>query len=189
MSIGPVLHLLGIASTLVLAACAGSPATPSPRPDESPDPSAPSSTETFYVATNEPGASNDACDGRSPVDAGGGRCPFKDFLSPHTFRLLRDRRGVTVLVRAGHYDLSQTDGLELRGTGVVRLGSRGPVRLQRRIGRAGWSRRDAGGHPDQRCLHAGGRNHGPERRSTQHLDSRWTRPHRARLDHRPEPEQ
>lgn len=35
---------------------------------------------TYYVATNVPGADDDACDGLSPTDAGNGHCPFKDFL-------------------------------------------------------------------------------------------------------------
>src|SRR5688572_23551674 len=43
---------------------------------------------TYYVAMQEPGASNDACDGLAPSDMGGGHCPFRDFGSPRTANLL-----------------------------------------------------------------------------------------------------
>lgn len=71
---------------------------------------------TYYVATNEPGADNERCDGLSPVDAGNGHCPFKDFLSPRTFRLLHDVAGVRVEVRTGVYTFVG-EGLSIIGTG------------------------------------------------------------------------
>jgi len=33
---------------------------------------------TYYVAIDEPGADDDACDGRVATNEGDGRCPFKD---------------------------------------------------------------------------------------------------------------
>ena len=73
----------------------------------------------YYVATNEKGASNTACDGLAPTDEGHGHCPFKNFLSAHTFRLLWDQAGVTVKVRQGVYDMTPAGrvGLSLRGRG------------------------------------------------------------------------
>jgi hypothetical protein len=65
---------------------------------------------------NEPGADNTACDGLSPTNRGGGHCPFKDFLSDRTQRLLRDAAGVRVEVRAGTYTFAG-DGLVMSGRG------------------------------------------------------------------------
>jgi hypothetical protein len=76
----------------------------------------PPSNATYYVAANEPGAHNDRCDGRSPVDSGNGRCPFKDFGSPRTLRLLTNVSGVRVEVRAGTYSLTPS-GLVIQGRG------------------------------------------------------------------------
>lgn len=67
------------------------------------------SSGTYYVATNQAGASNTLCDGLSPVDAGGGRCPFKDFNSATVRAILLDGVNVRMEVRAGTYVL---DGLE-----------------------------------------------------------------------------
>src|SRR4051812_15651510 len=71
-------------------------ACPSPEPVSS-------GATIYYVATNESGASNDACDGLSPSDQGGGHCPFKDFLSDRTRFLLLNVKNVRVEVRAGTY--------------------------------------------------------------------------------------
>jgi hypothetical protein len=71
---------------------------------------------TYYVAMNEPGADNARCDGMSPVDRGGGRCPFKDFTSSRTFSLLRNVSGVRVEVRTGVYTFVD-EGLSINGTG------------------------------------------------------------------------
>jgi hypothetical protein len=63
----------------------------------------------YYVAQNQPGADNDACDGLAPADEGGGHCPFRDFGSERV-RLLLNRsdgsfgtRSITVAVREGTY--------------------------------------------------------------------------------------
>ena len=74
------------------------------------------SATTYYVAINEPGADNAACDGRSPVNRGGGHCPFRDFSSTRTFGLLRGVAGVRVEVRAGVYTITN-EGLSLHGIG------------------------------------------------------------------------
>ncbi len=75
-------------------------------------------TPTYYVAINEPRASN-SNDGLSPTYRGGTRGPYKDFLSAHTFRLLWDKPGVIVEVGGGVYDMSPAgQGLEVRGAGT-----------------------------------------------------------------------
>jgi Right handed beta helix region len=86
-----------------------------PAPLACPAPAAPIGT-TYYVAINQPGADNDRCDGLSPVNAGGGHCPFKDFTSARTFGLLRGVAGVRVEVRSGVYTFVD-EGLTLNGTG------------------------------------------------------------------------
>jgi len=70
----------------------------------------------YYIAKNEPGADNESCDGLSPTNVGGGRCPFRDFHSSRTFGLLRDAAGVRVEVRTGTYTF-QGEALTLRGVG------------------------------------------------------------------------
>lgn len=75
---------------------------------------------TYYVATNTPGANNESCDGLAPVDRGGGRCPFKDFESARTFRLLNNAAGVRVKVRAGTYMFTH-EGLTVSGSGFGRV--------------------------------------------------------------------
>lgn len=59
----------------------------------------------YYVAINEPGADNDACDGLAPTDEGGGRCPFRDFDSTRVRQLLVGVKNTRVEIRAGHYRL------------------------------------------------------------------------------------
>ncbi len=86
-----------------------------------PTPTSGQSGPTYYVAVNEPGADDERCDGLSPVNAGNGHCPFKDFLSHRTFELLSDVAGVRVEVRAGVYTFSG-EGLTVRGTGTSEAG-------------------------------------------------------------------
>ena len=53
---------------------------------------------------------------------GDGHCPFKDFLSARTFRLLRDTVNVRVEVRTGLYDMSPAgEGLDVRGAGTSEI--------------------------------------------------------------------
>jgi hypothetical protein len=70
----------------------------------------------FYVATNEPGASNDRCNGSRPVDEGNGNCPFKDFQSTRVRSLLVNAIGVTVYVRSGIY--TPDSAILLQGLGT-----------------------------------------------------------------------
>jgi hypothetical protein len=119
---------IAIPLLVLLSACHKSPAGPSTidRPiiaDMSvlPQPACPAPTSgqsgpTYYVATNEPGADNERCDGRSPSDQGNGHCPFKDFLSARTFSLLRNVAGVRVEVRGGVYTFLG-EGLSIQGAG------------------------------------------------------------------------
>lgn len=99
------------AGCVLVAACGGSPTSPSETGT-----GAQALRGTFYVAINEPGADNERCDGRSPFDAGQGRCPFKDFMSARTFRLLDGVADVRVEVRAGTYSFVN-EGLSVRGVG------------------------------------------------------------------------
>jgi len=73
------------------------------------DPFAPGRT-VYYVAANEPGADDEACDGLAPTDEGGGHCPFRDFASTRVRQKLAVGddgfpyvSGVTVAVRDGTY--------------------------------------------------------------------------------------
>lgn len=72
---------------------------------------------TYYVAANEPGADNAACDGLAPSDEGGGHCPFRDFDSERTRALLDGEEGLRVELRAGTYVIGGWDGLRVEGTG------------------------------------------------------------------------
>jgi hypothetical protein len=116
---------------IVAAGCQKSPSAPTDLPTVT-DTSAPpqlacatptsgQSGQTYYVAINEPGADNERCDGLSPVNTGGGHCPFKDFLSHRTFVLLTDVAGVRVEVRAGVYTFAG-EGFTIRGTGTSEAG-------------------------------------------------------------------
>ena len=100
------------------------PATPpvigGPAPLRCPFRESAASRTTYYFATNELGADNERCDGLSPTDRGGGRCPFKDFQSAATFRLLRDVSSVRVELRAGTYTLTN-EGLTVSGAGGGRV--------------------------------------------------------------------
>jgi hypothetical protein len=121
--------LLVIATSAAAVACRSPMSVPSPiidDPTAPPQLACPASTSgqtgpTYYVATNEPGADNARCDGLSPFDAGNGHCPFKDFLSQRTFRLLTDVAGVRVEVRAGVYTFAG-EGLTVRGAGTGESG-------------------------------------------------------------------
>lgn len=99
----------------MLPPAAPSPVAPLPCPSQDPV----QGVTIYYVAINEPGANNDRCDGRSPVDAGNGHCPFKDFMSPRTRGLLQNVASVRVEVRAGTYSLAGAGltGLQVHGTG------------------------------------------------------------------------
>lgn len=72
---------------------------------------------TYYVATNEPGADNEACDGLVPSDEGGGHCPFKDLTSTRTKSLLDNVAGVRVELRTGTYVISDWEGFHVTGIG------------------------------------------------------------------------
>ena len=70
----------------------------------------PNTDVIYYVATNEPGADNQRCDGLSPTNEGNNRCPFKDFTSPSVREKLFltpdgnfGTKSVTVKVRKGTY--------------------------------------------------------------------------------------
>jgi hypothetical protein len=95
---------------------AGAPVPAGPPPLSCPVAEPSTALVTYYVAVNEPGADNERCDGLSPVDRGGGNCPFRDFRSQRTARLLTDVAGVRVEVRAGTYVFDE-EGLNVRGTG------------------------------------------------------------------------
>jgi parallel beta-helix repeat protein len=77
----------------------------------------PRAATTYYIAVEQAGADNAACDGLSPMDAGGGHCPFKDFTAERTLRLLDGVKSTRVEVRAGHYVIHGWDGLRVTGTG------------------------------------------------------------------------
>jgi hypothetical protein len=72
----------------------------------------PTTDVTYYVAINQSGASNTACDGLYPTNQGGGHCPFKDFTSANVRQKLSldsggnlGTKSVTVKVRAGTYQI------------------------------------------------------------------------------------
>ena len=95
---------------LVIVACRGAGDAPT-------GPSALTGTRTYYVAINQTGADNVRCDGSSPTDLGGGRCPFKDFQSDRTFRLVNGVANVRLVVRQGVYRFVN-EGLSITGTGA-----------------------------------------------------------------------
>ena len=73
-------------------------------------PATPTTAATYYVAINEPGASNTTCNGLHPTNQGGANCPFKDFTAvPVREKLYKTAVGdsptknVTVKVRTGTY--------------------------------------------------------------------------------------
>ena len=76
----------------------------------------PTADVVYYVAMNDPGADDEACDGLAPTDEGGGRCPFRD-LSSAAVRALLVGAGVRVEVREGTYIIEGWDGLRVEGTG------------------------------------------------------------------------
>jgi hypothetical protein len=101
---------VSLCGLLFAVACGSSPTSPS---DASPP--VPSGPRTYYVAANEPGADNTRCDGLSPRDEGGNRCPFRDFRSSRTAGLLRGVASVRVEVRTGTYTFVG-EGLSLDST-------------------------------------------------------------------------
>jgi hypothetical protein len=77
-----------------------------------------SATTIYYVATNEPGASNTTCDGLAPTALSVSRCPFKDFSSQTLRSKLINGVDVRVEVRAGTYTLTAFgDAILLHGAG------------------------------------------------------------------------
>ncbi len=78
----------------------------------------PATSTTFFVAIDEPGADDDACDGRAASDEGGGRCPFRTLASTALTTILTTQSNVRVEVRSGTYVLDAPDGLHLNGTGA-----------------------------------------------------------------------
>ncbi len=78
----------------------------------------PQVAKTYFVAINEPGASNTACDGLSPTDQGNGHCPFKDLSSPSVAGLLDGAKSTRLELRTGTYLVSGWDGLRVTGAGA-----------------------------------------------------------------------
>jgi hypothetical protein len=77
----------------------------------------PSAAVTYYIAIEEPGADNDACDGLAPTDEGSGHCPFRDLDSERTQHLLDGVASTRVELRRGHYVVHGWDGMRVEGTG------------------------------------------------------------------------
>ncbi len=77
----------------------------------------PSAALTYYIAIEEPGADNDACDGLAPTDEGAGHCPFRDLDSERTQRLLDGVASTRVELRRGHYTVHGWDGMRVEGVG------------------------------------------------------------------------
>jgi hypothetical protein len=72
---------------------------------------------TYYMAIDEPGADNAACDGLAPSDQGAGHCPFKDLSTPAMRALLDNKKSTRLELRAGTYVLTGWDGLRVTGIG------------------------------------------------------------------------
>lgn len=77
----------------------------------------PPGTTLYYVAIGEPGADDDACDGRAARDEGGGRCPFRSLRAVVDRRLIEGARAVRVELRDGTYHVQGWDGLRVDGAG------------------------------------------------------------------------
>jgi hypothetical protein len=75
--------------------------------------------ETYYVAANEPGASNNN-NGRFPSYHSGTDGPFKDLNDSRIRSLLAGERGVKMILREGVYRLERLDGSD---SGVILNGS------------------------------------------------------------------
>jgi Right handed beta helix region len=71
--------------------------------------------DTYYVARNEPGASNQN-NGRFPTHRGGQDGPFENLNDSRIRGLLTGERGVRIVVREGLYPLERLDGFD---SGVV----------------------------------------------------------------------
>jgi Right handed beta helix region len=103
---------------MALAGCGGG-SGGSPSGPSAVDPGGPTGSttaRTYYVAINEAGADNERCDGSSPTNLGGGRCPFRDFRSGRTFSLVNNVANVRLEVRRGTYNFVN-EGLSITGTG------------------------------------------------------------------------
>lgn len=74
---------------------------------------------TYYVAINEAGASNTACDGRAPTYVAEGNCPWKDFTTETMRQILMGRKGTILEVRSGTYTLTAfAHEIIISGTGT-----------------------------------------------------------------------
>jgi hypothetical protein len=71
----------------------------------------------YYVAANQAGASDSACDGLYPSDSGNGHCPFQSFAPVVARGLLEGKANLRVEVRTGRYPLP--DGLVISGIGTT----------------------------------------------------------------------
>lgn len=78
----------------------------------------PTASSTYYVAGQEPGADDDACDGLAPSDEGNGRCPFRTLNGARVRSLLVGSSGVRVELRSGTYVIAGWDGLSINGVGT-----------------------------------------------------------------------
>jgi hypothetical protein len=78
---------------------------------------------TYYLAINEKGASNDACDGKAPSDEGNGHCPFKDFTGSKTRQLLVNVKATRLELRAGTYPIDKNPDNPLTGMIVQGVGT------------------------------------------------------------------
>ena len=100
-------RVLVLAGALVCVACGGNSST---------GPDAISASDgTYFIASQESGADNERCNGKSPTNQGNGTCPFRDFTGTKPLHLLDSARGVTVYVRQGTYTLPQ--GMDVNGVG------------------------------------------------------------------------
>lgn len=75
--------------------------------------------DTYYVAINEPGASN-ANNGRYPTYRGGRNGPFRDLNDARIRSLLQSSDGVRMVIRGGVYTLAEINegGVDLPGGGT-----------------------------------------------------------------------
>lgn len=112
-----------IAFTCALAGCSSDSEATS-TPSDTDDPCSPKALEAataetrYYVAQNQPGADNDACDGLAPTDEGNGHCPWKDFTSPVTLHALDQQKNVRLDVRDGTYQVEGWSGIHVAGMGA-----------------------------------------------------------------------
>src|SRR5262245_17134774 len=74
---------------------------------------------TYYVAAEQPGADNDACDGKAAASEGAGHCPFKDLHAIDARGLFRAAKGVRVELRSGNYVVDTWEGFTIDGAGAA----------------------------------------------------------------------